>query len=100
MNYTDIDADRVLSVKGQIANDIAGMAKTRDVFKNRIISTLDICWQGQAKEAFTAQFNVFSVAFESYVKACESLNSELEKAAKGYNGADEEARRLVNSLPR
>ena len=100
MNYTDVDADRVLSVKGQIANDITGMAKTRDVFKSRIISTLDVCWSGQAKDTFTIQFNGFTAAFEDFVKNCETLNTELEKAAKGYNSADEETRRLVNSLPR
>ena len=100
MNYTDVDADRVLSVKGQVANDISGMAKSRDVFKNQIISTLDSCWSGQAKDAFTIQFNAFSTLFASYVKSCEALNAELEKAAKGYNSADGDARRLVNGLPR
>ena len=100
MNCTDVDADRVLSVKGQIANDISSMAKSRDVFKNQIISTLDACWSGQAKDLFTIQFNSFSAIFEQYVKSCEALNTELEKAAKGYNSADDEARRLVNGLPR
>ena len=99
MNYTDVDADRVLSVKGQIANDISGMARTSDVFKSRVLSTLDGCWQGQAKESFTVQFNAFSTAFDSFVKTCEELNGKLENVAKGYNGADGDVRSLVNNLP-
>ena len=100
MNYTDVDADRVLSTKAQIATCVTSMAKTRDVFKNQIISSLDVCWKGQAKDSFTAQWGAFSTSFESFVRANEKLNDELEKAAKGYNKADEEARQLVNGLPK
>jgi len=100
MNYTDVDADRMLSTKAQIANNISGMVKTRDIFKNQIINALEPCWRGWAKDTFTMQWNAFTTAYESFTKDSETLNYELEKAAKGYNSADEEARRLVNSLPR
>ena len=100
MNYTDVDADRVLNIKGQIANEISGMAKTRDVFKSRVLSTLDACWRGQAKNSFAIQFNAFTTAFDIFVKNCEKLNDQLENAAKAYNSADGDVRSLVNNLPR
>jgi len=100
MNYTDVDADRVLSVKGQIDNDVSGMSRTSDVFKSQVLSTLDACWQGQAKESFAVQFNAFSTAFDIFVKTCGELNGQLENAAKGYNSADGDVRSLVNNLPR
>jgi len=100
MNFTDVDADRVLSAKAQISNDVSGMARTRDVFRNQIVSALEPCWRGQAKDTFTTQWGAFTAAFENFVKETETLNNELERIAKGYNDADGEARRLVNSLPK
>jgi len=100
MNFTDVDADRVLSAEAQIANDISGMARSRDVFKNQILSALDPCWRGVAKDTFTEQWNAFTEAFVNFVKECETLNHDLEITAKGYNSADSEARRLANSLPK
>jgi WXG100 family type VII secretion target len=99
MNYTDVDADRVLSVKAQIANDIANIKKTQNTLKTQIISSLSPYWQGPAFESFTQQFNAFLTAIESYAKSCETLNGELDKAGRGYNGADAEVRRLVAGLP-
>jgi len=99
MNYTDVDADRVLKTKTQITNDIAGMARIRDLFKNQIISALDPSWRGIAKDSFTSQWRVFAETFESFIKDCEKLNNELERTARGYNIADGEARRLVTNLP-
>ena len=100
MNYTDVDADRVLNAKTQIANDISGMAKVWDIFKNQIISTLDPYWRGQAKDTFTSQWGAFTATFGNFVKDSETLNNELERTARGYSNADGEARRLANSLPR
>ena len=100
MNFTDVDADRMLSIKAQIANDISGMTKVRDVLKSQVMSTLDVNWKGQAKDSFAAQFNVLSTAFDNYVKSCETLNNEMEKAAREYNRADEDTRRFVNNLPK
>jgi len=100
MNYTDVDADRMLSTKAQIANDISGMIRSRDIFKNQIINALEPCWRGRAKDTFTMQWSAFTTAYEGFIKDSETLNNELEKAAKGYNSADGEARQLVNNLPR
>ena len=97
MNYTDVDADRVLSLKTQIAGDLSRIAATRNVLKNQIISTLDIYWRGQSKDNFTAQFKAFLIAFDNFVKNIEALNSDLGKAALGYNRADDEARQFVIS---
>jgi len=99
MNFTDVDADRVLSAKAQIASDISGMARTRDIFKNQVISALEPCWKGQAKDTFTMQWGAFTEAYEGFIKDCEALNNELERTARGYNNADGEARRLVNGIP-
>jgi len=100
MNFTDVDADRVLNAKSQITTHISGMARSRDVFKNQIISALDPCWKGQAKDAFTLQWGAFTEAYEGFIKDCEALNNELEITAKGYNNADGEARRITSGLPR
>ena len=100
MNYTDVDADRVLSTWTQIENDISGMRRTRDILRGQILSSLETCWKGQAKDTFTAQWNDFTTALGRFVREIEILNNELERAGKGYNKADGDAGRLVSSLPR
>jgi WXG100 family type VII secretion target len=100
MNYTDVDADRVLSVKAQIARDIDGARNVYGVLKGQVISALAPCWQGQAYEAFAKQFSAFLTAFDAFLKDCNTLNAELDKAGVNYNRADSDVRALVASLPR
>jgi WXG100 family type VII secretion target len=100
MNYTDVDADRVLSVKTQIARDIDGAKNVYGVLKGQVLSTLAPCWQGQAHESFARQFSSFLSAFDAFLKDCNTLNAELERAGTNYNRADGDVRALVAALPR
>jgi WXG100 family type VII secretion target len=100
MNYTDVDADRVLSVKAQIARDIEGARNVHGTLKGQVISALAPCWQGQAYETFARQFASFLTALDAFLKDCGTLNAELEKAGTNYNKADGDVRALVAALPR
>jgi uncharacterized protein YukE len=99
MNYTNVDADRVLAEKAQIANDISNIRRSYNILKTQILSALTPYWQGRAYDVFALQYNAFLETLDSFSTVCEALNTEVGKAAKNYNGADAEVRRLVNGLP-
>ncbi|MDR2664764.1 MAG: WXG100 family type VII secretion target [Oscillospiraceae bacterium] len=100
MNYTDVDADRVLSVKAQIARDIDGAKNVYSVLKGQVIGALAPSWQGQAFDTFSQQFSAFLAAFDAFLKDCDTLNAELQKAGTNYNRADGDVRSLIAALPR
>ncbi|MDR1605187.1 MAG: WXG100 family type VII secretion target [Gracilibacteraceae bacterium] len=99
MNMTDVDADRLLSVRAQIAADVSNIVKVRNYLRGQVVGALEPYWQGQAKETFTQQFNAFLTNLEGFSQSCEELNAELEKAGKSYNNADAEVNRLTAGLP-
>jgi uncharacterized protein YukE len=95
MHMTEVDTNRLLSVKSRIANDIGGILKIRDTLKGPAINGLAPYWQGQAQDLFVQRLNAFLTVFEGFMKHCERLNAELERAGKTYSDAEAEVKALV-----
>jgi WXG100 family type VII secretion target len=99
VSKAQVDSDKIGRAVYEINTEIENLRRISDVLSKDVVSQLEPNWSGTAKDEFVSQFNPFADVFREYVKSCESLNAELDKAKKNYDSTDGKVRQSIASLP-
>lgn len=98
---TAVDGKQVLATSNSILDDDINslLAISSDNEKN-IISQIDPCWAGAAKEAFVRDFIQYTSGLTKLLDGYRELAEQLRKAGENYDKADEMVRQLITKLQR
>jgi len=97
---TDVDSQQIENTASNLDNDIKELLSVCSIVKHDVMANLNFCWQGQAKQSFEQQFNLFTANLVKLVDGYKELNEHLKKAGNTYSKADESVRQLVEKLPK
>ena len=97
--FSDVDSAKIDISSKRIGDNIGELSSMSNVFQCNVMTCLNPCWCGVAKQRFEQQFSVFTELFEKLVSSYRELNERLKCAGATYSKADDLARQFVAKLP-
>ena len=96
---TQVDGRQVISTsKSILDNDIRGLLFIQAEIERNVMSQLDSCWEGVAKEAFVRNFILYSVGLANLIDGYQEIMEQMYKAGEIYEEADDGVRKLIKEL--
>lgn len=92
-----IETDRLSSDIENLRNCLSGIKKSGHVMMTSI-QQLSSMWEGEAKEAFTVQFESDYKTLENLAGILEKLIQELENAKNQYNNCEKQVGSIIESI--
>jgi len=96
---TNVDTNILTNAVSYIDNEINALVSVNTILQNNVLPTLSSVWQGVAKDAFEAQYNLFLPALKAFIQSHKDLNELLKQSATTYDGADNTVKQAVAGLP-
>ena len=93
--FTDVDSILIENASKSICDRIEELSSISAVFKCDVMTCLNPCWCGLAKQRFEQQFLTFAELFEKLVDSYKDLNERLKCSGASYNRSDDLVRQYI-----
>ncbi len=97
INKLEIETRKLQNDIDSLKEHLAGMRKTGDQMMSDI-NALSAMWEGEAKNAFTAQFQSDYQTLKNMADVIEDLIKDLEKARDQYESCEDRVASIIHSI--
>lgn len=97
INKLEIETRKLQSDIDSLKEHLAGMRKTGDQMMSGI-QALSAMWEGEAKDAFTVQFQADYQTLNNMADVIEELIQDLEQARQEYDSCEERVASIIQSI--